>query len=166
MVSVCFWHCISTQPSWCVNLVISFRYSIGYSLLSGLTLFLALRLEAAIKLKDFNSSISKKWGVQTHSLVDGFFLTALITWSTMLESLPAKQILNFSISSVSCRIYEGKWLLPKTGFWGLSTRPRITPKSKIPRIQIPDFLIFRVWVVSSRILRLKPSQRLIGSLCM
>ena len=51
----------------CSFLPVYNRYSLPY----GLTLCLVLRIEAAIKFKDFNSLISKKHAVQTHSLLRG-----------------------------------------------------------------------------------------------
>ena len=53
----------------CSFLPVYQRYSLPY----GLTLFLVLRIEAAIKFQDFNSLISKKKKnvVQTHSLLRG-----------------------------------------------------------------------------------------------
>ena len=51
----------------CSFLPVYKRNSLPY----GLTLFLVLRIEAAIKFQDFSSLILKKHVVQTHSLLRG-----------------------------------------------------------------------------------------------
>ena len=55
-----------------MNPVESFLYAVGYSLFDVVTLLLSLSLEAAIKFKDFNISISENRGLllKNHSLFE------------------------------------------------------------------------------------------------